>query len=185
VWVRGSAERIKPLAGGGQLDPGFRPRLDCGHLGLRYRCHDAKSGRIEARHQRLAGGGHFADLDVPRRHHAAVWRDDGRKAAFCCRGSRAGDQRADPRLCRLVGGFGLIQRGLADELLREQLPRALVLRARIGQRGPRFLDLRLACLDSLARSARVDAHDHLPLLHVVPDVEPHVDDSARHLGRHG
>ena len=73
-----------------------------------------------------------------------------------------GLHRGDLRLSSLVLGLGLIHRGLAHELLREQLSVALVAHASVRQVRLGLGDLRLAGHDPLVGSTRIDARQHLP-----------------------
>ncbi len=90
-------------------------------------------------------------------------------------------RRLELGLCGLELGLGLVEGGLAHELLLEQLLGPLV--ARLGVLEPRAC-LRHLCLTlgrRLRDLARVDSNDDRALLHVVPDVEIHGDDTTGYL----
>jgi len=81
----------------------------------------------------------------------------------------------------LKSASALSSRGLAHEFLRHEAPGALVLRARVRERGLRLANLGVARGHGLARGALVDAQDDGALLHAVTHVEADVDDPPRHL----
>ncbi len=151
--------------------------------GLRQGGCDAQLARIEHGEKRPSGCGHVAHFDLGRGDHTGIGRGD-RGEALRCRGlAGIRDCRRGLFLRGEIFGLGLIERGLADEFLRKELPAALVLRFHVGEVGPGLAHLALACRLGLHRASRVDLREHLSRPHAVagPDVER--NDTTRDLRR--
>src|SRR5574340_1463217 len=152
---------------------------------LWHTCHDAHLGRIETGHQGLARHHQFANLHQACRHDPTVGRNDGRVAVrktglpggcltCCCL-----------RQSHFVVGLRLVERGLADEFLRKQLPRALISRLGILHVGLNRKSTRLAARQRLRRFTLIDAQNHLPLADAIPDIEVDFLDTPSDLGGYG
>ena len=89
------------------------------------------------------------------------------------------------RLGRLELGRGAVQRSLADEFLLKQLLLALVVGARIGQRGGRLRFLGLAARNGGGQFLCGEPYDDRPRLDVVADIEIDRCHAPGHLGVEG
>ncbi len=131
------------------------------------------------------GAREFADLHQTARDDAVEGGADLREAARGGGLDRPGAGRLHGRERDFVARLRLVERGLADELLRDQALRAFEVGLRGGQRGFRLGDARAAGGDLRIGVARVEAGEDLALLHPVAGVHVVGRDAAVDLGGEG
>jgi hypothetical protein len=160
--------RLDPLAEFGKLDAGRRHTAHRRQTILRHAGGDTQAARLVDGEQRRPRHGHVTGFGVTPGDDAGHRRDDGGVALAGTGGTAIGGSRVEI-------GLRLVERSLADELLRLQLLVPFVIEFR-------HVVLGVGSPGGFARLARIDAHQEVALVHPLAGIGAHFQHPASDLG---